>query len=90
VARWAHADYARRTGAERGFATAKDPPPTTSAAAGAASHDRGGARDVRVNAASRRGQRVWPDIGQAEEFRLQLFPNRLIPEKIIGNSGSIN
>jgi hypothetical protein len=29
--------YARRTGAERGFATAKDPPPTTSPAAGAAS-----------------------------------------------------
>ena len=25
MARWAHADYARRTGAERGFATAKDP-----------------------------------------------------------------
>jgi hypothetical protein len=29
--------YARRTGAERGFATARTPPPTTSAAAGAAS-----------------------------------------------------
>jgi hypothetical protein len=28
--------YARRTGAERGFATTKDPPPATSAAAGAA------------------------------------------------------
>jgi hypothetical protein len=28
--------YSRRTGAERGFATAKDPTATTSAAAGAA------------------------------------------------------
>jgi hypothetical protein len=31
--------YARRSGAERGFATAKDPPATTSPAAGAASWD---------------------------------------------------